>query len=215
MLKGILGQSNVRGYGFPAIAEVEAYWQGLRETRSIPKRSNLDPRGFRGALQNAFILNVPESGQAHFRIVGSQLSALRQRDLRGCAVSDVICESRKGLIDDILADVTALPAKARLNFARDEDDDRVIAQMILLPMTNEAGQLNRILGCLDFHPTLVKKSSPQVLHPTGTVVRPLSVKTEDRVRRMRLPNLRLVADNPINLPLRPSSKRPALQLVET
>ncbi|MEE2946180.1 MAG: PAS domain-containing protein [Pseudomonadota bacterium] len=215
MLKGILGQSKDRSYSFPLIAEVEAYWQGLRQERCIPKRSDLDPRGIRGALTNAFILNVPDHGSARFRIVGSQISSLRQRDLNGSAVSDLISEPRKGIIDDILADVTVLPAKARLNFAQNENDDRVIAQMVLLPMTNEAGQLNRILGCLDFHTTLVRKASPQLLHPTGTVVRSLAVKSEDRVRRMRLPNLHLVSDNQMNLPLRPTSKRSALRLVET
>ena len=38
----------------PALSQVEAYWEGLRGTRTAPLRSEVDPRGIDRALENAF-----------------------------------------------------------------------------------------------------------------------------------------------------------------
>ena len=39
----------------PAIAEVRAYWEALRNGRQAPLRSEIDPRGIERALEHAFI----------------------------------------------------------------------------------------------------------------------------------------------------------------
>ncbi len=41
---------------YPAIAQVDAYWEALRNGRLMPERAEVDPRGLECALEYAFIL---------------------------------------------------------------------------------------------------------------------------------------------------------------
>ena len=47
---------------FPAIAQMDAYWEALRRGQLIPKRSDVDPRGIEAALEHAFILERIAAG---------------------------------------------------------------------------------------------------------------------------------------------------------
>ena len=69
--------------GYAAIAQVEAYWEALRGTRIVPKRSEIDPRGIEGALENAFIVERVAPGIARLRIAGSHLNDLMGMEVRG------------------------------------------------------------------------------------------------------------------------------------
>ena len=40
------------------IQEVLDYWEGLRDGRLVPKRSEIDPRALRKSLNHTFILEV-------------------------------------------------------------------------------------------------------------------------------------------------------------
>ena len=61
---------------FPAINEVEAYWEGLRMGRTVPMRSEIDPRGIERALEFTFILERIAPGLARFRLSGMHLNDL-------------------------------------------------------------------------------------------------------------------------------------------
>jgi len=36
---------------FPAVNQVDAYWEGLRDGRLMPERAEVDPRGLDSALE--------------------------------------------------------------------------------------------------------------------------------------------------------------------
>ncbi len=59
---------------FRALSQVEAYWEGLRQGRDVPMRSDIDPRGIEDALEYAFILERIAPGLARLRVAGSHLS---------------------------------------------------------------------------------------------------------------------------------------------
>ncbi len=72
---------------FAMLAEVRAYWEGLRVAGDLPRRDQIDPRGIAGALENTFLLERVAPGIARFRLAGMQLHDLMGMDVRGMPLS--------------------------------------------------------------------------------------------------------------------------------
>ncbi|MFY0595838.1 MAG: PAS domain-containing protein [Cognatishimia sp.] len=180
-------------YRYPINQEVEAYWQALKQDDALPKRNDLDPRGMRNALTQAFVLNVDGRG-ARFRIAGSKIADIYQGDLRGVAVTDLISPAKREMITELIVEICQMPAKAQVDLEiTDPNGTPIIAQMILLPMTDANGQASQVLGCLDFT-SLPAQNSRCVLEPVGTIVRPQSERKHQIIRRMKDKRLQLVSE---------------------
>lgn len=200
---------------FSAVVEVEAYWQALRENHHVPKRSDLDPRGIRGALSKAFILDCSSYGDPRFRIVGSDLAELHKRDLRGLPLTEMIAPAKRKTVRELLQDVTRLPATAQLDFsAETANGTQIDLRAILLPMDDTNGRLTRILGCLDFEHAALAHRSCSDLQLSGSIVRPLGRERQAIVRRMQHRGLKVVSSSD-RVKTVPRSRRakPALTLV--
>jgi hypothetical protein len=160
------------GYSFPKLAVVHDYWQGLREARRLPYRADLDPKRIREALHHAFLLDTEHPTQSQFRIAGSALSDLLQRDVRFENFRSLFAIDHQDYIGEVLNDVCRLPATARLNFEiAGLINLKQSAQMILLPMADAQGRTSRILGCLDFEDVNGSQFGPASLIPSGSVIR--------------------------------------------
>ena len=64
------------GPRFALLAQVRAYWQGLRQGTALPTRDKIDPRGIAEALESTFLLERIAPGVARFRIAGLHLHDL-------------------------------------------------------------------------------------------------------------------------------------------
>ena len=53
-----------------------AYWSGLQDGRTVPKRADIDPRRIEGLLSDTFILERIAPGLARFRVAGANLAEL-------------------------------------------------------------------------------------------------------------------------------------------
>lgn len=142
--------------GFSAIAQVEAYWEALRDGRLLPKRSEIDPRGIEGALEYAFILERIAPGIARMRIAGSHLSDLMGMEVRGMPITSLFAPNARRQIADTLEDVFQTPATARLQLTSPGGGGcgALDARMVLLPLKSDLGDVSRALGCLVSHGTL-------------------------------------------------------------
>ena len=56
------------------MAQMRAYWEGLRADRLVPQRAEVDPRGIERALEYAFILDRIAPGIGRFRLAGMHLT---------------------------------------------------------------------------------------------------------------------------------------------
>lgn len=135
---------------FPALKTVEAYWDGLRNGRPVPARSDIDPRGMQSALEYAFILERIAPGVARFRLAGMHLTDLMGMEVRGMPLTAMfVPESRAELSEALEAvfatpQITTLTLKAECGIGRGAMD----AQILLCPLKSDLGDVNRILGCL-------------------------------------------------------------------
>ena len=132
------------------LREVEAYWELLRDGRLVPDRSEIDPRGFPGALPHSFLLERIAPGLARIRVTGRHLSDLMGIDMQGLPLTSLFLpEARPGLIEVVSA-LFEEPAVARLRLesAGGIGRRRMEARLVLLPLRDDQGEVTRAVGAL-------------------------------------------------------------------
>lgn len=134
---------------YPMLAEVEAYWDGLRGARPVPMRSEVDPRGIERALEYAFILERIAPGVARLRIAGSHLTDLMGMEVRGMPITAFFAPEARKTITTMLEDVFSGPNIGEVTLSADKGIGKpaMDAKMLLLPMASDMGDVSRILGC--------------------------------------------------------------------
>lgn len=141
---------------FAMLAEVRAYWEGLRHGQDLPRRDEIDPRGIAGALENTFLLERVAPGIARFRLAGMQLHDLMGMDVRGMPVSSLIEPQGRIRLAEALEGVFAGPGTLEVWMEGERGIGRpaLEARMLLLPLTATRGDTGLVLGCLAMHGAL-------------------------------------------------------------
>ncbi len=133
-----------------ALARLRAYWEELRGDRIAPYRAEIDPRRFEGALENMFILESLNPGQVRVRLGGLALCEMMGMEVRGMPPEAFIDNAFRGRFQEHLGEVLTGPAVAELDLLAEgrPPAGMVHAQMILLPLRSDFGEVTRILGCV-------------------------------------------------------------------
>lgn len=136
---------------FPHISQVEGYWHALRGSRAVPRRAEVDPRGIERALERAFILEQIAPGVGRLRITGTHLADILGMEVRGMPLTAFVTPEARDDLSACLDLVCSTPCVMTLSLMSDTGVGKppFEARMLLLPLRDEAGVINRILGCLD------------------------------------------------------------------
>lgn len=138
----------------PALAQIEGYWDALRGDRITPLRSEVDPRGIDRALENAFILERIAPGTARFRLAGMHLNDLMGMEVRGMPITSFLVRDDRSRLSEALEHVFEEPAKARVMLKSSNPlSSGAEAEILLLPLRSDLGDVSRALGCLVSHGT--------------------------------------------------------------
>ena len=142
-------QTNRTDTGFSALSQVESYWEALRGSRLVPKRSEIDPRGIEHALEYTFVLERIAIGMARFRIAGSHLCNIMGMEVRGMPLSSFITPSGRETLGSVLEDVFQSPSACELEMEAEVGRKKpaMEARMVLMPLRSDLGDVSRILGC--------------------------------------------------------------------
>jgi hypothetical protein len=132
------------------LREVEAYWDLLRDGRLVPDRSEVDPRGFPGALSHSFLLERIAPGLARVRITGRHLSDLMGIDMQGLPFTSLFLPEARPAIIEVMSAVFEEPAVARLRLesAGGIGRRRMEARLLLMPLRDDQGEVTRAIGAL-------------------------------------------------------------------
>ena len=132
------------------LAEVRAYWEGLRDGATLPRRDRIDPRGIAGALENTFLLERVAPGVARFRLAGMQLHDLMGMDVRGMPLTALIEPLGRNRLSEAIEAVFATPGILDLALEGERGIGRLTLEgrMLLLPLTSSRGVSDLALGCL-------------------------------------------------------------------
>lgn len=139
-----------RDMKFPAISEVRAYWEALRNGCLVPMRSEIDPRGIERALEQAFILERVAPKVARFRLAGMHLTDLMGMEVRGMPVTSFFTAAARVRVAEAVEQVFASPAAAELGLMAETGFGKptLEARMLILPLQSDLGDVSRALGCL-------------------------------------------------------------------
>lgn len=181
---------------FAMLAEVRAYWEGLRQGSELPRRDAIDPRGIAGALENTFMLERVAPGIARFRLAGMQLHDLMGMDVRGMPVSSLIEPQARIRMAEALESVFAGPGTLEIWLEGERGIGRpaLEARMLLLPLTANRGDTDLALGCLAIHGALGR--APRRFAIAGILGEKIERRTGPRREQVRTAEDRRVADAP-------------------
>jgi hypothetical protein len=137
----------------PAMQQVRAYWEGLRQNGAIPARDAIDPRGIAGALEQVFMIERIAPGLARFRLVGSQITDLVGCEVRGMPFTALFDPDGRRKIGAMLEGLFLDPAilTVDLEAERGIGKPALRAHLMLLPLTSQTGKVDLALGCLTLH----------------------------------------------------------------
>ncbi|MCB2125297.1 MAG: PAS domain-containing protein [Rhodobacteraceae bacterium] len=163
-----------------AIAEVRAYWEGLRGGRAAPCRSEVDPRGIERSLEHAFVLERIAPQVARFRLAGMHLNDLMGMEVRGMPFTTLFTPAARREIGILLASVFAGPCTAELMLAGESGFGKpaLAGRMVLLPLKSDLGDVSRILGCLATEGAIGR--APRRFDLRESLVRPVAATAPDR-----------------------------------
>lgn len=163
------------GNSLSPIRQAEAYWTALRDGASIPRRTQIDPRGLENILEYAFILERIAPGIARFRLAGQHLVRAAGMEVRGMPVSAMFTPKARAEMGGALENTFDKPAVAEISLISETRFGRspVEAQMILLPLKSDLGDISRALGVLVCDEAQGKISGPVRFEIANTLFRPV------------------------------------------
>lgn len=129
---------------------VEAYWHGLCNGTDVPLRSEVDPRGMENALENAFLLERISPTHGKIRVAGSHLSDLMGMQVAGMPLSSLIAPEDRDAFGKAVGQLFADPAVIRIKLKAEGGFGKpaMEAEMIILPLRSDFGEVTRALGAL-------------------------------------------------------------------
>ena len=163
------------GRRFALLAQVRAYWQGLRQDGALPARNTIDPRGIAEALESTFLLERVAKGVARFRIAGMHLHDLIGMDVRGMPLSTLFDPAGRNRLSEGLEAVFTTPAVLEiwLEAERGLGRPRLEGRILVLPLSDAQGQTTLALGCLAMSGALGR--APRRFAMTGLLREPISI----------------------------------------
>ena len=181
----------------PALRDVEAYWEALRNGRAVPPRAEVDPRGLAHVLDKTFLLERLAPGLARFRVAGRAIVATMGMELTGMPISTCFLPEARPRLGRALDQVFEGPALAHLNLDAPRGFRRgaLTGQMLLLPLTDQDGATTRILGCLVTTGRIGRKPRRFEIG-SATARRIVGSEREEAARTSPLPQRPTAADRP-------------------
>ncbi len=131
-------------------AQLRGYWQALRDGLCLPRRADVDPRGLAASLHRVMIAEQIAPGLARLRLAGSAFTDLMGMEVRGMPLSALFDPVARTTLETVLADVFSGHTAATLMLKSDRGQGRpaLTAQLLLLPLLDDAGTADLMIGCL-------------------------------------------------------------------
>ncbi len=132
------------------LSQVTDYWTSLRQAGAVPSRAAVDARALGAALPHVFLAELVTPRVARLRICGHRVEHLLDMDMRGMPLSTLFAGAARADLTEALAQVAR---GVRVTLALQGEDGfglpMLNAKLVLLPLTDDAGQINRVLGVLE------------------------------------------------------------------
>ena len=126
-----------------------AYWNERRGTRPAPERGEIEPAAIRAVLGDSFILGHEPPAAPAFRLAGTRICSLFDRELKGEAFEAVWREADRAAIRDLLAivgnEIAGIVAGVT---GTTSGNDSLELELLLLPLRHRGSSQARQIGVL-------------------------------------------------------------------
>ncbi len=129
---------------------LEDDWRQMCGGDLVPRQGQLDPHALHDALPHAFVLQRTAPRAIRIRVAGQRLHDLLRMDPRGMSAGSFFTDAARVTVLNIIDSafdapaVVALPLRAARGLGRKP----ILAELLLLPMQDSAGQITRMMGAL-------------------------------------------------------------------
>ena len=131
------------------IHTLRSHWDSLRINGELPLRADIDPRKIPDVLDSLFIFERLNSQDMRVRIAGLTLCEMMGMEVRGQSPMSFFDESTRQRFASVVTDVLDRPTIAHLGLNTvDKMGNKARAQMILLPLRSDFGDVSRVIGCI-------------------------------------------------------------------
>lgn len=132
-----------------ASRELYTYWQELRGRRPAPERAEIEPAAIRGILSETFIVALDRPGGYPFRLAGTRVCALFDRELKGESFLTLWDETSRRAMGDLLGVLADewVGTVAGVT-AHNGEGETFDLELLLLPLSASRPALQRAIGIL-------------------------------------------------------------------
>ncbi len=124
------------------------YWDRLRNGRTAPRRTEIEPADIKALLADTFILECDARGEPVFRLAGTHVCAIYGRELKGFAFDSLWPAKDAQLFSRLLKNTFSGSQVLVASFDGISRNERVAPfEMIVLPLDGGAGS-PRALGAM-------------------------------------------------------------------
>jgi hypothetical protein len=133
----------------PSSHELHAYWDRQRGTRPAPERADIEPGAIRGALSDTFIIALNRGASYPFRLAGTRVCALFNREMKGESFLSLWTLASRPLVAGLLTVLTdeCIGTVAAVT-AQSADGDQLDLELLLLPLDANRPIFARAIGVL-------------------------------------------------------------------
>ena len=129
--------------------QLYAYWMRQRGRRTAPLRASIEPAHISSLLGDLFILDASDLRALTFRLAGTRFCAILGHELTGSDFlslwRDADYETMVATLGPVVTD--AAPVVIEIGGST-ERGHQLAAEMVLLPLSQDGGRRDRILGLL-------------------------------------------------------------------
>ncbi|MBY6200115.1 PAS domain-containing protein [Maritalea mobilis] len=137
-------------HGDAMLRDAVVYWNGLRQGRLVPARSEIDPGALSDLLGHAAMLERPRPGTIRFRLAGGRISALMGLEARGMPFRTLFdLDQRPRVTKEVEASFDTVSLLFGSLIPRDAPPgERPETHMVLMPLSDTSGAVTRALFLL-------------------------------------------------------------------
>ncbi len=131
------------------IKTLRSHWESLRVNGDLPLRADIDPRQIPNVLDSLFIFERLNPHDVRVRIAGITLCEMAGMEVRGQSPVTLFDKYTRDRFSAVITDVMNRPTIARLGLdTNDKMNNTSQAEMILLPLRSDFGDVTRVIGCI-------------------------------------------------------------------
>ncbi len=133
------------------------HWHDARGKKAVPNRSELWPSQIASVLPETFILGPDGNDQISFRLAGTQICALFDRELSHMPFQLLWTRAQMLSVMAVVRNVVEKRLPLLLTVLAAADASRpIIMEMVLLPLLDTEGDSWRVLGALTTEPSALR-----------------------------------------------------------